>query len=216
MITVIDYGLGNLASVGNALRKLGVPFEVTGKAADVRRAEALILPGVGAAGKGMENLKKKKLDTVIKEKVNEGTPFLGICLGMQLMLRTSEEGDVKCLGLVEGKVKRFKTKLKVPEIGWNMVGFRIPDSGYQIPDTGVQRFYKDINHNSYFYFVNSYFCEPEDDSAVAGVTDYDGDFCSVIVKDNLYGVQFHPEKSGDVGLQMLKNFTDLAGTVCDG
>jgi glutamine amidotransferase len=197
-ITVIDYGLGNLASVAGALKKLVIPYEVSGDINRLKNATALILPGVGAAGRGMENLKKRGIDQIIIEQAKKGTPILGICLGMQLLLTSSEEGNVDCLGLIEGKVKKFDTSLKVPQIGWNQV------------ETNNSILLKGIKNNSYFYFVNSYYCAPDDENITRGITDYDSKFCSVLEKNNLYGVQFHPEKSGDVGLKLLKNFWEVA------
>lgn len=195
MITIIDYGLGNLASVANALNKLEIPFEISSDLNVLENAKILILPGVGAAGQGMENLKARQIDKVVIQQAKKGTPILGICLGMQLLLSSSEEGNVDCLGLVEGTVKKFDTSLKVPQIGWN-----------QIESRNDSILLKGIKNNSYFYFVNSYYCDPEDESIAKGITDYESQFCSVLEKNNLYGVQFHPEKSGDVGLQLLKNF----------
>jgi len=195
MITVIDYGLGNLASVANALEKLEIPYLVSGDIEVLKTAKALILPGVGAAGQGMENLKERGMDQVIIEQARIGTPILGICLGMQLLFSSSEEGNVNCLGLIEGEVKKFDTSLKVPQIGWN-----------QIECKSDSVLLKGIKNNSYFYFVNSYYCDPREENTIKGVTDYKVKFCSVVEKDNLYGVQFHPEKSGGVGLQLLKNF----------
>ncbi len=194
MITVIDYGLGNLASVANALKKLEIPYQISGDLEVLKNSKVLILPGVGAADQGMQNLKKRGIDRVIIEQVKTGKPILGICLGMQLLFTLSEEGNVDCLGLVNGFVKKFNTSLKVPQIGWN-----------QVESKNNSILLKGIN-NSYFYFVNSYYCKPEDESSIKGVTDYEVQFCSVIEKNNLYGVQFHPEKSGDVGLQLLNNF----------
>lgn len=195
MITIIDYGLGNLASVANALNKLEIPFEISSDIDVLKNAKVLILPGVGAAGQGMKNLRERGIDKVIIEQAKRGIPILGICLGMQLLLSSSEEGDVNCLGLVEGEVREFGTSLKVPQIGWN-----------QIESKNDSILLNGIKNNSYFYFVNSYYCDPEDESIAKGITDYESEFCSVLEKNNLYGVQFHPEKSGDVGLQLLKNF----------
>lgn len=196
MITVIDYGLGNLASIANALDKLEIPYEISSDINILKNAKALLLPGVGAAKQGMENLKARGLDKVIIEQVRKGTPILGICLGMQLLFSSSEEGNVNCLGLIRGKVKRFKPSLKVPQIGWNQV------------QTENSVLLNRIKNNSYFYFVNSYYCVPNDAEVIKGITDYGEVFCSVLEKDNLYGVQFHPEKSGDVGLQLLANFKE--------
>jgi imidazole glycerol-phosphate synthase subunit HisH len=198
MITIIDYGLGNLASVANALKKLEIPYEISGDIEVLKKAKALILPGVGSASQGMENLKAKDIDKVVIDQAKKGTPILGICLGMQLLLSSSEEGSANCLGLIDGEVKKFNTTLKVPQIGWN-----------QVESKNNSILLKGIS-NSYFYFVNSYYCAPEDKNLIKGVTEYDLSFCSVMENDNLYGVQFHPEKSGDAGLQLLKNFWEVA------
>lgn len=195
MITVIDYGLGNLASVANALNKLEIPFEISGDIGAVKKAKVLILPGVGAAGQGMKNLKSRKLDKMIIEQANNGTPLLGICLGMQLLFTASEEGDVTGLGLIKGNVKKFTTDLKIPAIGWN-----------QVKSKNNSALLKGIKNKSYFYFVNSYYCVPQNEKIIKGITDYGENFCSVLEEGNLYGVQFHPEKSGKVGLHLLKNF----------
>ncbi len=196
MIVIIDYGLGNLASVANALDKLGIANKISASPAVIKKAKALILPGVGAAGAGMENLKKRKLDKVITEEIKKGKPFLGICLGMQLLFEKSEEGNVDCLGILKGTVKKFKKERKVPQIGWNNVGIR----NYEL---GIM---KNIPKNSYFYFVNSYYCSPLDSSIIAAETTYGETFASIVVNNNIIGVQFHPEKSGEKGLLLLKNF----------
>lgn len=196
MIVIIDYGLGNLASVKNALDKLGIPNKISSDPAVIKKATALILPGVGAAGAGMANLKKRGLDKLITEEIKKGKPFLGICLGMQLLFDKSEEGNIDCLGVLKGTVKKFTKERKVPQIGWNNVGIK----NYEL---GIM---KNIPDESYFYFVNSYYCSPSDPSIVAAVTTYGETFASVVVKNNITGVQFHPEKSGDTGLRFLKNF----------
>lgn len=213
MIGIIDYGLGNLASVSNALKKLGISNLISSDINLLNKSAALIFPGVGAAGPGMAYLKSKGLDKFIIEQAQKGTPVLGICLGMQLLLTESEEGNTKCLNLIKGTVKKFQTKLKVPEIGWNRVkiNIKIPrPSDTPFTKGGKGDLFFKIPDNSYFYFVNSYYCEPEDKNVIAGVTDYDGNFCSILIKENIIGVQFHPEKSGEVGLQMLKNFCTLS------
>ncbi len=163
MIVIIDYGLGNLASVKNALDKLGIKNIISGDFSVIKKAKALILPGVGSAGQGMKNLKKTGLDKVITGEINKGKPFLGICLGMQLLFDSSEEGNVNCLGILKGKVLKFKKKRKIPQIGWNQI----------IPD------------NNFFYFVNSYYCQPERLSIIAGESNYGEKFASVVVKNNI-------------------------------
>ncbi len=208
MIVIIDYGVGNLASVKNALDKLGAESQISGKPAVIKKAAALILPGVGAAGQGMKNLQAKGLDQIIVDEINKGKPFLGICLGMQLLFEGSEEGNVNCLGIFKGKVRRFRKMRKIPQIGWNEVKFKIPARGEarQRRQSSKFKVFQGIPDNSFFYFVNSYYCMPEDKSIIAGLTDYGETFTSVVAKDNVIGVQFHPEKSGKIGFQLLKNF----------
>ncbi len=195
MIVIIDYGIGNLASVKNALDKLGVESKISSDSLVIKKAERLILPGVGAAGQGMENLKKLGLDKVIIEEIKKGKPFLGICLGMQLLFEKSEEGNVKCLGILKGSVKKFRKMRKVPQIGWNQVNIK-----------KKLNLFRGIDDNSYFYFVNSFYCLPKDKKIIAGLTDYGEEFASIVVNGNVVGMQFHPEKSGKVGFRLLENF----------
>ncbi len=202
MIVIIDYGVGNLASVKNALDKLGAKSVISSDPEIIKKAKALILPGVGAAGQGMRNLKKQGLDKVVIAEINKGKPFLGICLGMQLLFEDSEEGDVKCLGVLKGSVKKFKKMKKIPQIGWNQIDIEKESS-----------FFKDIKDKSYFYFVNSFYCLPKDKDVVAGVTTYGERFSSIVQKDNVIGVQFHPERSGKAGFQLLENFVKGANYV---
>lgn len=194
-LVLIDYGLGNLGSVANALQKQAIPYVVSSDPVAVRQAKALILPGVGPAGQGMQNLRERQLDTAIRTAVQNGTPILGICIGMQLFMDRSEEDDANCLGLVSGGVKKFVTIQKVPQIGWN-----------QVRTQAGSKLLKGLPDESYFYFVHSYYCAPDDDNIVAGTTEYDIRFCSVFEQDNIYGVQFHAEKSGEAGLQLLRNY----------
>lgn len=205
MIAIIDYGLGNLTSVKNAFNELGIPVVVTSNLKKIRQAKALILPGVGAAGEGMRNLKAKKLDKIVLDEIDSGKPILGICLGMQLLFEFSEEDSVKCLNLVKGVVEKFNGDLKVPQIGWNNVSIQSSS-----PFQSNNKLLKGIKDDTYFYFVNSYYCNPEDKNLILGTTSYGKDFCSVLEKDNIYGVQFHPEKSGENGLKLLKNFWAIA------
>lgn len=198
MITVIDYGLGNLTSVANALKKLSIPCRISNKHEDIQASSALILPGVGAAGEGMKNLKERKLDQTIIEQIATGKPLLGICLGMQLLFTLSDESKVGCLNVLKGKVRKFETDLKVPQIGWN-----------QVKASSDSKLLRGVENDSYFYFVHSYFCDPYDKSVVTGRTEYGQEFCSVLEAKNVFGVQFHPEKSGEAGLQILRNFRSL-------
>lgn len=194
MIVIIDYGVGNLASVKNAWDKLGINCKISNDPFVINKAEALILPGVGAAGQGMRNLKEKGLDKLIAEEIKKGKLFLGICLGMQLLFEKSEEGNVNCLGILKGSVKKFKKMKKIPQIGWN-----------QVKVIKKINLLKDIENN-YFYYVNSFYCLPKDKEITVGITSYGEEFAGVVAKDNVFGVQFHPEKSGPAGFRLLENF----------
>jgi len=198
MIVIVDYGLGNLGSVKNTLYKLGISSMISKSKGDIEKADALILPGVGSAKQGMENLKTQCLDKVLINEIKKGKPFLGICLGMQLLFSESEEGNVQCLNVINGKVKKFDSGLKVPQIGWNSVKQKIKTN-----------LFKNISSRSSFYFVNSYYCQPKDKSAIVGETEYGINYCSVLVKNNITATQFHPEKSGQIGQQFIKNFIKL-------
>lgn len=202
MIAVIDYGIGNLASVINAFNRLKIPAKISSDPREIKKASALILPGVGAAGEGMKNLKEKNLDKLLVAEINRGKPFLGICLGMQLLFENSEEGDVGCLGIIKGTVLKFNKEKKVPQIGWNQIKVKSPK-------LKVKSLFRNIPNNSYFYFVNSYYCEPVDKSVIAAETVYGENFPSVVMQDNIVATQFHPEKSGKVGMQYLKNWRSL-------
>lgn len=205
MLTIIDYGLGNLASVANALKKLKIPYDICDESNTLKNARGLILPGVGSAGEGMKNLKQTGMDQAILAKVQNGTPILGICLGMQIMMSYSEENNTEGLGLIKGNVRRFKTKFKVPQIGWNEVRIKNQESGIK-GNKNIIDLFQNIKDESFFYFVNSYYCVPADDTVVAGVTKYGKNFCSAFSYENIYGVQFHPEKSGPAGLHLISNF----------
>jgi len=201
MIAVIDYGAGNLRSVTNALIKLGCHPKVTHEPEDVVKATAVIFPGVGAAADVMESLREAGMDEAIKEAISEGQPFFAICVGMQVLLSTTEEGGWnECLDIIPGAVRRLPAGLKVPHIGWN-----------QVRQVSAHPIFKGIPDGSNFYFVHSYYAEPEDASVVTGTTEYGVNLCSVLIKDNLIATQFHPEKSGALGLRMYTNFLDLAG-----
>lgn len=192
MIGIIDYGIGNLGSVANALKKLDADYLISSDPLRLINTDLLILPGVGSASEGMANLKKRKLKKVLIDQIKRGKPFLGICLGMQLLFDESEEGRVACLGILKGKVKKFKKERKIPQIGWNQVLLKNKNQ-------------LNISDKSYFYFVNSYYCLPFDKSIIAGESVYGEKFPSIIVKDNIVATQFHPEKSGRMGFLLLKS-----------
>jgi glutamine amidotransferase len=200
MITIIDYGAGNLRSVVNAISRLGYQAKVTTSPAEVLEAKAVILPGVGAAADTMTNLRQQGLDEPIRQFVAVGKPFLGVCIGMQVLLSDTEEGgNQPCLGIIPGQVRKFAPGLKVPHMGWN-----------QLRQKKAHFIFEGIADGANFYFVHSYYVEPEDKGLVAGETEYGIPFCSVIAKDNLIATQFHPEKSGEVGLKIYDNFIRMA------
>ena len=193
MIAVIDYGLGNLRSVSKAVEKLGVEVEVTDSPERIEKADGIILPGVGAFHIGMQNLERLNLLPVLHKAISKGTPFLGICLGFQILFTQSEEhGICRGMDIIKGKVKRFTHELKIPHMGWNQVRQTI-DHRQQTTDL-----FNGIIDNSYFYFVHSYYAEPEDQNVIIAKTEYGREFASVVNKGNVWGVQFHPEKSSDI------------------
>lgn len=201
MIVVIDYDIGNLASVVKAFEYLNVPVKLSSDYRDLAEASGIVLPGVGAFGEGMENLRNLKLEKGIIEEVKTGKPFFGICLGMQLLFTSSEEDQgVAGLGLIEGEVKLFDRNRvgKVPHIGWNQVEVTKKDPVF----TGLS--------GENFYFVHSYYVEPVQDDVVLGKTDYGNQtFAAVVRKGNIWGMQCHPEKSSQLGLSVLKNFSGV-------
>lgn len=201
MITIIDYGIGNIGSVANALTTLGITYDISGDPTVLMHSRALILPGVGAAGVGMKNLKERKLDTVIKKRISEGVPFLGICLGMQLLFERSDEDNAICLGVLKGKVVKFEKERNIPQIGWNEV--RINEL-----NKATGNIFEGLEEKSQFYFVHSYYCIPDDTSIIAGKTEYGETFASILVKDNIVATQFHPEKSGKAGIKLIQNFIE--------
>ena len=195
MIAVVDYGLGNLASVRNAFQAAGAGVTVTADPAVIASAGAVVLPGVGAASAGMERLRRRGLDRTLRDAVSSGVPLFGICLGLQLLFEFSEEGATECLGVLPGRVRLLRGEVKVPHIGWNQVDTR----------AGVP-LWCGIEPEPYFYFVHSYICEPADPSAVAGLTSHGETFCSAVCLGSVWGTQFHPERSGRAGLQLIRNF----------
>ena len=198
-LVLIDYDSGNLRSVSRALESQGVNPLITGEPADLDGADAVILPGVGSGPAAMDALNERGLVTPIKEYIASGKPFLGICLGLQLLMDSTEEGDSRCLGVVPGNARLLPPGLKVPHMGWNNVNFK-----NQHPlVTGIPQ-------DSYFYFVHSYYAAPQDLEGVGGTTEYGIPFCSIYASGNLVATQFHPEKSGLAGLRLYKNFIGLA------
>ena len=200
MIAIVDYGAGNLKSVANAIARMGYEAKITGKASEVLDARVVILPGVGAAANTMESLNNLGLTNPIRRFIADGRPFLGVCMGLQVLFTGTEEGGWhKCLNIIPGRVKKLPAGLKIPHMGWNQVKQKLSHPVFDgIPD------------KSNFYFVHSYYVEPDDKSVVTGETEYGIQFCSVVAQDNLVATQFHPEKSGEFGLKLYENFLKLA------
>ncbi|HXT35210.1 MAG TPA: imidazole glycerol phosphate synthase subunit HisH [Chloroflexota bacterium] len=202
MLVIVDYDAGNLRSVTRAVEHAGGAPLISADPEVVRQARAIILPGVGSAAQAMERLRQLGLDQALLTVASQGIPILGVCLGLQVLLKHSEEGGgagTDCLGLLPGTVRRFAPGPKVPHMGWNTVALRQTSALFEgIPD------------QSYFYFVHSYYGEPPEDTVI-GQTDYPTPFCSVMARDSIVATQFHPEKSGPVGLRIYANFLRMAG-----
>jgi imidazole glycerol-phosphate synthase subunit HisH len=205
MIAIIDYNVGNLHNLKNALDFQGLPNRIVREAAELDGADHIVLPGVGAFRPAMERLREAGMETVVRDKVAAGVPFLGVCVGLQLLFEESEEDGLhEGLGLLRGRIVRFKGRdaegngLKVPQIGWNQVAWQREDALLEgIPD------------ESYFYFVHSYYALPSDPADALGIADYGERFAAIVRHGNVWGVQFHPEKSQNAGLRLLRNFASL-------
>lgn len=201
-IAIIDYGLGNIHSVAKSIQVCGVEPTITNKKSEISLADKIILPGVGAFDDAMLELKKLNLINVIQQQVDSKKPFLGICLGMQLLLESSQEAKIsKGLGILRGRVVKFSSgsSLKVPHMGWNDLSVVDKDC----------LLLSNISGNGQVYFCHSYYPQPSDKSVIAATCNYGLEFGCVLCKDNVYGVQFHPEKSQALGLKIIKNFVDL-------
>ncbi len=199
MIAIVDYGAGNLRSIRRALEAAGAETVITHDPAVVANADAVVFPGVGNAGHAMAKLDAMDLTPVIKDAVNAGKPFLGICLGMQLLFEEQEEGDTHGLGVLRGRVRSVAGDVKIPHIGWNRS--RVVNPG----PSG------ELGEDRYYYFVHSYVVEPTDPADIAAEAEYGERFPSVVVHDNVWGTQFHPEKSGEDGLELVRRFVESAG-----
>jgi len=203
-IVIIDYGAGNLRSVQKAIQSLGFSAEISGDKTLIKNARGVVLPGVGSFDPAIEELRKKELEAAIEEAIALNKPFLGICLGMQHLFESSEEGKKRGLGILKGKVKKFNfsntpyEKQSIPHMGWNRLLFQRPCPIFNGIESGAM-----------VYFAHSYFVVPEDEEVVAAKTDYGIEFVSAICKNNVFGIQFHPEKSSEVGLKILRNFGEL-------
>jgi imidazole glycerol-phosphate synthase subunit HisH len=201
MIAVIDYGAGNLRSVINAINRIGYKAEITNSPVEILKAKAVFFPGVGAAGDTMASLRKQGLVETIHKLVAEDRPLLCICIGLQVLFTGTEEGGWhECLNVIPGKVRKLPAGLKIPHMGWNQVNLK-----------AVHPLFEGIPNGSNFYFVHSYYGDPEDKSLISAVTNYGISFCSAIAKGNLVATQFHPEKSAELGLKIYENFIKFAG-----
>lgn len=201
MIAVIDYDAGNIRSVEKALLLLGQEVRITQDAGEILSADKVILPGVGAFGDAMDNIRKRGLEAVIRQVADKGTPFLGICLGLQLLFERSEEAPgVKGLGLIKGEILKIPEKegMKIPHMGWNSL--HLEHDG---------KLFRGIEEQAYVYFVHSYYLKAEDENIVKASTEYCTHIHASVEKGNIFACQFHPEKSSDVGLHILKNFIEL-------
>jgi len=208
MIGIVDYKAGNLTSVARALHYLGEPCRISDDPKVLSQSDRIIFPGVGAAGEAMTNLRQRCLDQWIIKWFDQGKPLLGICLGTQVIFEYSEENNTHCLGIIKGRVKRFPDDLrknndilKIPHMGWNCVSFR---KGHPV--------FHPLVEGAEFYFVHSYYPSPAHDEQIVGWTNYGISFCAAVAYKNLIAVQFHPEKSGSPGLQILANFCRWGGT----
>ena len=195
-VGIIDYGVGNLRSVEKAFAATGCTAVVSSDEQVLRQAERLALPGVGAFGACMKALTERGFDELVRERVAKGTPLLGVCVGMQMLFEESDEfGITPGLALLAGRVRRFAGDLVVPQVGWNQIRQRV-----------THPLFEGIDDGAFFYFVHSYFCEPDDPAVVMGETEYGATYASVAARGNVWGVQFHPEKSQTAGLRLLSNF----------
>ncbi len=199
MIAVVDYEAGNLKSVETALRKLGADFFISSDPVELAGGDKMLFPGVGEAAQAMNHLKATGLDRVIREFAASGRPLMGICMGSQILFDHSEESDTPCLGILRGNVLRFSPDmgLKIPHMGWNTLSH----SDHPL--------FKGIPQDKSFYFVHSYYVSPADSADIIGTSEYGISFTSAVARDNVMATQFHPEKSGEWGLKILKNFIEL-------
>lgn len=208
MLAIIDYGMGNLRSVQKAFETVGATATITSDPNVVRSAEKVVLPGVGAIAEAIHELKRAHLIDAIYQVIDNKVPFLGICLGFQLLFDESQENGIHPgLGIIKGTVRRFQLpkEFAVPHMGWNQLTWPRDEQGQE----RISPLFRDVPQQSHVYFVHSYYATAEDESVVAAWTDYGINFCSAITKGNVYGTQFHPEKSQSLGLTILKNFAEL-------
>jgi glutamine amidotransferase len=199
VVAIVDYRMGNLHSVSKACAAVGLEASIVTRAGDIRRARAVILPGVGAFGQAMRHLRRQGLVKVLREAAGSGKPFLGVCLGMQLLFQESQEfGRHAGLGILPGSVRPFSKRLKVPHMGWNSLNIKRPSP-----------FLRGIRNHTYMYFVHSFYCDPKDSELVLATTNYGLEVSAIVGRGNLCATQFHPEKSQTLGLKIYSNFARL-------
>ena len=226
MIVIVDYGMGNLKSVENSALFLGKRVKISDSPAIIKKAERIIFPGVGNFGRAVSELKKRRLFNLLKQRIAEGVPFLGICLGMHLLMEKSQEAEgIKGLGVIKGEVRKFTVKkLIVPHMGWNQVKIQTSGGRRQTKDgrrktkddrlrvsgrVKDKKLFRGVQNNSYFYFAHSYYCSIKEKEVVLSTTNYGFEFVSSLHKENIWAVQFHPEKSQKLGLKVFDNFLKL-------
>jgi len=199
MIAIVDYGVGNLSSVQNSLKALDIPSIISSNAEEIAKCRSIIVPGVGAFPDAMKNMRESGIDKVVKAAAKEGKPILGICLGMQLFFEESDEVE-KCagLGLLKGNVTKLEGSIKIPHMGWNSLSFET-----------YSPILEGISENNYVYFVHSYYVENCEKGIVNAYSMYEKKIPAIVSKGNIFGMQFHPEKSGDFGMKLLKNFVEV-------
>ncbi len=198
-IVIVDYGMGNLRSVEKAFENAGAKVSVSSDGHKITQADKIVLPGVGAFSHAMRELRARKLVEPILEKINEGAPYLGLCLGLQLLFETSQEGSEKGLAVLPGNVVKFQGKMKIPHMGWNNLKLKQKDNPL----------FRGAATDDFYYFVHSFYALPKDKNVIASTTDYNVDFCSSVWKENIFATQFHPEKSQKAGQVLIRNFVRL-------
>ncbi|MDO4534311.1 MAG: imidazole glycerol phosphate synthase subunit HisH [Clostridium perfringens] len=205
MITVIDYGMGNLKSVGNALKYLNIDYKISENIKDIKEATGIILPGVGGFPNAIERLRERELDLAIKKRCEDNVPLLGICLGMQLLFNKSYEGGAyKGLSLIEGEVLKLQGNVKIPQIGWNSLEFN------ELFNYKSNPLLKGINKEDFVYYVHSFYGKVKDNKDLIAYSSYgENKVAGIVQRGNVFGTQFHPEKSGEIGLRIIKNFGEL-------
>jgi len=220
MVAIVDYCAGNLRNITRVLDHLGIKNFITDNPQELKKAKAVIVPGVGSAGSAMKSLQASGMDEALREFVKSGKLYLGICLGLQLLFEYSEEDNIECLGILKGRVKKLQNAPRIPEIGWNNVQFKF-DRPTDLKDSkkplrsasNAQKLFAGIPNNTDFYHLHSYVTSPIDSNIVIAESEYGEIFPAAVAQENILGVQFHPEKSGNWGIKLMENFGKIVNTV---